>query len=184
MRPIQPAAPEPPSLSIYTSLGATATGPKKPLPPGPTGSVRKPTWFLEPKIKRFDAPNLKPGSSLPTKANLGVVRASDIAQPSTSGRRDSIQSPIGMSSPRTPSTLEGGAAFEPGSSADAQRQGSVPQLAGVQSPVQDTPRAPPASMADTEAFLNDFMPTESVPSALVFVHLTHVCPFASGCQNR
>ena len=37
-----------------------------------------------------------------------------------------------FSSPRTPSTLEGGASFEPGSSVDAQRQGTVSQLAGVQ----------------------------------------------------
>ena len=73
-----------------------------------------------------------------------------------------------MSSPRTPSTLEGGASFEPGSSVDAQRQGSVPRLAGVQVPlVQDTSRLPPASMADAEAFLNDVMPTEFVLSAFV-----------------
>jgi hypothetical protein len=73
-----------------------------------------------------------------------------------------------MSSPRTPSTLEGGAPFEPGSNIDAQRQGSVPQLAGVQTtPVQDTSRLPPASMAEAEAFLNDVMPTEFVPSTLV-----------------
>lgn len=130
-------------------------------------AVRKPTWFLEPKIKRFDAPNLKPGSTLPTKANLGVVRASNIAQLSASGRRDSIQSPIEVSSPHTPSALEGGAAFEPGLNLGAQRQGSVPQSAGVQSPlVQDTQRLPPASMAEADAFLNDLMPTESVPSAL------------------
>jgi hypothetical protein len=73
-----------------------------------------------------------------------------------------------MSSPHTPSTLEAGAAFEPGSNVDAQRQGSVPQVVGVQTPsVLDTPRLPPASMEDAEAFLNDVMPTEFVPSALV-----------------
>ena len=68
-----------------------------------------------------------------------------------------------MSSPHTPSTLEGVAAFEPGSNVDGQRQSSVPQSAGVQTPVQDTPRLPPASLAETEAFLNNVMPTESVP---------------------
>ncbi len=109
---------------------------------------------------------------------------SNIAQPSTSGRRDSVQSPIEMSSPRTPSALEGGAAFEPGSNADAQRQGSAPQLAGAHtSSVQSMPRLPPASMADTEAFLNDVMPPESVPSALVCALDSHVS-FTVGCQNR
>jgi hypothetical protein len=77
-----------------------------------------------------------------------------------------------MSSPHTPSTLEGGAA---GWNVDGQRHGSVPQSAGVQTPpVQDTPRLPPASMAETEAFLNNVMPTESVPSALVCVLDSHV----------
>lgn len=80
-----------------------------------------------------------------------------------------------MSSPRTPSTLDGGAAFELGSNVDAQRQGSVPQLAGVRTtPVQDTPRLPPASMADTEAFLNEVMPTEFVPSAFVWPLDSHM----------
>lgn len=165
VRLTRPAALGSPSLSMHTSLGTTATGPKKLPPSRPTGSqpkaVRKPTWFLEPKIKRFDAPNLKPGSTLPTKANLGVVRTSNIAQPSTSGRSDTIQSPVELASPHTPSTLEGGAAFEQGWNVDGQRQGSVPQSAGVQTPpVQDTPRLPPASMAETEAFLNNVMPTE------------------------
>jgi hypothetical protein len=75
-----------------------------------------------------------------------------------------------MSSPHTPLTLEGGATFEPGLNVDGQRQGSVPQLAGVHTPpVQDMPRLPPASMMEAEAFLNNVMPTESVPSALVCV---------------
>jgi hypothetical protein len=89
-----------------------------------------------------------------------------------------------MSSPRTPSTLEGGAAFEPGWNVDGQRQGSVAQLAGVQmSPVQDMQRLPPASMAETEAFLNNVMPNESVPPALVCALDSHM-PFTSECQNR
>lgn len=80
-----------------------------------------------------------------------------------------------MSSPHTPSTLEGGAPFESGWNTDAQRQGSVQQLVGVQTPlVQDTPRLPPASREETEAFLNDVMPTESVPSALVCAPDSHV----------
>ena len=90
-----------------------------------------------------------------------------------------------MSSPHTPSTLEGGATFEPGPNADGQRQGSVPQSAGVQSPiVQNTPRLPPASMEETEAFLNNVMPTESVSSDLVCALDSLVCFFTSGCQNQ
>jgi hypothetical protein len=76
-----------------------------------------------------------------------------------------------MSSPRTASTLEGGAPFEPGSNV-------------VQTPlVRDAPQLPPASMAEAEAFLNDVMPTEFVPSALVCV-LDSLASFYSVCQNR
>ncbi len=173
-----------------SSLGAenNAPGPPKKLPPPrPTGSqpkaVRKPTYLLQPKIKRFDAPNLKPGSTLPTKASLGVVRASNIAaQPSTSGRRDSIQSPIETPSPHSSSALEGAAAFEPGSNVGAQHQG-IALASAHGSTVQDVPRLPPASLEETEAFLNDVMPMESVSSALVCAPDLHV-PIASGCQNR
>lgn len=156
-----------------TSLGANATEPPRKLPPSrPAGSVRKPTWLLEPKIKRFDAPNLKPSSTLPTKASLGYVRTSNISQPSTFGRRGSTQTPTETSA----SALEGPAVLEPGSTVDAQRRGSSPHLAGAQvSAVQDVPRLPPASRAETDAFLNDIMPPEFVtlPSS---VHLTHISP--------
>ena len=101
------------------------------------------------------------------------MRTSNLSQPSASGRRDSTQTPTETST----SALEGAAAApEPGSNADAQRQGSDLQSAGAQVPsVQDVPRLPPASMAETDAFLNDLMPPESVvlPSS---VHLTHVPP--------
>jgi hypothetical protein len=164
------------------SLGANAIEPPKRLPPSrPTGSqpkaVRKPNWLLQPKIKLFDAPNLKPSSTLPTKASLGIVRTPNISQPLTSDRRGSTQTPTETS--YTSSALEGAAA---GSNVDAQHQGSDPLLARAQTPtVQDAPRLPPASRAETEAFLSDLMPSEFValPS---FVYLTHVS-FASGCRN-
>ena len=161
--------------SSGTNATATTTEPPRKPPPSrpPAGSVRKPNWLLQPKIRRFDAPNLKPGSSLPTKASLGVVRTSNLSQPSASGRRDSTQTPTETST----SALEGAAAApEPGSNADAQRQGSDLQSAGAQVPsVQDVPRLPLASMAETDAFLSDLMPPESValPSS---VHLTHIPP--------
>jgi hypothetical protein len=162
------------------SLGANATEPpKKPPPSRPTGSqlkaVRKPNWLLQPKIKRFDAPNLKPGSTLPTKASLGVVRTPTISQPQplTSERRGSTQTPTETS--HTSSALEGAATLEPGSNVDVQ-QGSAPLLAGAQMPtVEDVPRLPPASRAEAEAFLSDLMPSESV-ALLSFVHLTHISP--------
>jgi hypothetical protein len=142
-----------PTSSGTNATSTTTEPPRKPPPsrPCPAGSVRKPTWLIQPKIKRFDAPNLKPGSSLPTKASLGVVRTSNLSQPSTSGRRGSTQTPTETSN----SALEGAAAaLEPGSNVDAQRQGSDPQLAGTQVPsVQDVPRLPPASRAETDAFL-------------------------------
>jgi hypothetical protein len=156
-------------------LGVSATEPPKKLPPSrPAGSVRKPNWLLQPKIKRFDAPNLKPSSTLPTKASLGSVRTSDIPQPLTFGRRGSTQTPTETSAPHTFSALEGAGALEPGSNVDIQRQGSGSQLASSPT-MQDVPRLPPASRAETDAFLNDIMPPEFValPS---FVHLTHGSP--------
>ena len=160
------------------SLGVNTTEPPKKLPsfrPVPAGSVRKPNWLLQPKIKRFDAPNLKPSSTLPTKASLGSARMSDIPQPLTSGRRGSTQTPTETSAPHTFSALEGAAELEQGSNVDLQGQGSVPQLPGAQIPMQDVPRLPPASRAETDAFLSDIMPPEFValPS---FVHLTYISP--------
>jgi hypothetical protein len=153
------------------SLGVNATEPPKKVPPSrPIGSqpkaVRKPNWLLEPKIKRFDAPNLKPSSTLPTKASLGVVRTPNISQSLPSDRMGSTQTPTETS--HTSSALEGAAGLELGSGVDAQRQG------GAQMPImQDVPRLPPASRAETDAFLSEIMPAESValPS---FVHLAHM----------
>jgi hypothetical protein len=121
-------------------------------------AVRKPAWLLEPKIKRFDAPNLKPGSTLPTKASLGTVKTSDISQPSTSSRGDSIQTPTEASTPQSSSALG------PGPNVDTQFQDNAPPLAEVQSPImQDMqPPLPPASSAETEAFLRNLMPPEYV----------------------
>ncbi|KAI9512345.1 hypothetical protein F5148DRAFT_18559 [Russula earlei] len=145
-----PAAPKSPTLSVPVPLRTGAMGPPRMAPPPrPTGSqpraVRKPAWLLEPKIKRFDAPNLKPSSTLPTKASLGMVRTSDTSEPSTSGRRGSILSPT------TPVSA----------AVDAQHQGNAPELADGEIPIaQDVPQLPPASRAETEAFLSGIMPSE------------------------
>ena len=179
LAPPRPAAPKPSMLSMPPLRTNATEPPKKPFPPGSTGSqpkaVRKPFWLLGPKIKRFDAPNLKPGSTLPTKASLGIVRTSDNAQPSSSGRRGSIQTPTEASAPHSSSMLEESAVLEPGSNIDAQNQGIAPHSADAQMPiVQDVPRLPPASMAETEKFLSGVMPPEYV-SLPWFVHCTE-CP--------
>jgi hypothetical protein len=155
--------------------------------PAATGSqskaVRKPNWFFEPKIKRFDAPNLKPGSTLPTKASLGTVRTSDLSQPSTSSRRGSIQTPTEVSTPQSSSAPERSAFLGPGPNVDTQYPESPPQLAEVETPtMQDVPRLPPASSAETEAFLRNLMPPE-------YVALPNVCALdsqvfsAPDCRN-
>jgi len=173
-----------------TQLTTNATGPprwpppSKPTTTGPQAkATRKPTWFLEPKIKRFDAPNLKPGSSLPTKASLGTMRTSDISEPSTSGRRGSIQTPTEASASRSSSTLEQSAVLGPGLNVDAQHRDSSPRSAEAQTPmVQDAPRLPPASLAETEAFLGGIMPSEYV-ALPTFVHLDSHEFFVSECLN-
>jgi hypothetical protein len=141
-------------------LTTSATEPlRRPPPSRPTATgsqpkaVRKPAWLLEPKIKRFDAPNLKPGSRLPTKASLGVVRTSEISQSSTSGRRDSIQTPT---TPQSSSAPERSAILGQRPNVDTQHQDSPPSLD------EDMPRLPPASLAETEAFLSGVMPPEYV----------------------
>ena len=152
----------------------------KPRATGPQAkNVRKPSWLLEPKIKRFDAPNLQPSSTLPTKASLGAVRTSDLSQPSTSGRRGSVQTPTeaSASTPLSASAPAPGrsAILGPGPNVNAQHQGGAPQWAEPLSPtVQDMPRPPPASLADTDAFLNDLMPPEYVALSTV-AHWTYIC---------
>lgn len=153
-------------------LKPTATGPQ-------TKNVRKPSWLLEPKIKRFDAPNLQPSSTLPTKASLGAVRTSDLSHPSTSGRRGSVQTPTeaSASTPLSASAPAPGrsAILGPGPNVNAQHQGGAPQWAEPLSPtVQDMPRPPPASLADTDAFLSDLMPPEYVALSTV-THWTYIC---------
>ena len=106
---------------------------------------------------------------------------SNISQPLTSTRRGSIQTPTETS---TPSVLEGATALELGSNVDAQFQGSAPQLAGAEMPTgQDVPRLPPASRAETDAFLSDIMPPESV-ALLLFVHLTHMSPLSQDVRTH
>ena len=158
-----------------------AEPPRRPPPSKPTttGSlskaVRKPTRFFEPKIKRFDAPNLKPGSTLPTKASLGTVKTSDLSQPSTSGRRDSIQTPTEASTPQSSSAPERSAFLGPGPFDDTQYHESPPQLEEIETPtMQDAPRLPPASSVETDAFLRDLMPPEYVALPM-FAHWTQMC---------
>jgi hypothetical protein len=140
-----------------SETNATTEPSRRLLPAKPTGHhpkvIRKPMWLLEPKIKRFDAPNLKPSSTLPTKAGL-FEKISDKLQPSTSGRKNSIQTLPEPYARRSSFTLEE-------SNVDARHQSSVPQSSSdAQSPsVQDMPWLPPASMAETEAFLTNIMPS-------------------------
>ena len=136
--------------------------PSRPPPSRPRGPqskvIRKPTWLLEPKIKRFDAPNLKPSSTLPTKAGLFERTSADRPQPSTSRRRDSTQT-LPETSPRRSSFMPDA------SNVDVQQRSSVPLSPDAQSPlVSDMPRLPPASMAETVAFLRNIMPSEYVLS--------------------
>lgn len=164
--PLQNNAAEPPRRPPPSKPTATGSQPK---------AVRKPTRFFEPKIKRFDAPNLKPGSTLPTKASLGIVRTSDLSQPSTSGRRGSIQTPTEASTPQSSSAPERSAFLGPGPNVDTQYLESPSQLAEVETPtMQDAPQLPPASEAETEAFLRDLMPPEYV-ALPTFVHWTQTC---------
>jgi hypothetical protein len=101
---------------------------------------------------------------------------SDMPQPLTSGRRGSTQTPTETSAPHTFSAPEGAAELEQGSNVDIQGQGSAPQLAGAQIPtIQDVPRLPPASRAETDAFLSDIMPPGFVASPS-FAHLAHMSP--------
>lgn len=186
--PSQHAAPAPnhPALSMPPPLTTNATAPprrpplSKPTTTGPQAkAVRKPSWLLEPKIRRFDAPNLQPGSTLPTKASLGAVKTSDISQLPTSGRRGSIQTPT-EASPSTPQSASASASgrsaiLGPRLNVNAQHQSSAPQWGEPLTPtVQDMPRPPPASLAETDAFLNDLMPPEYVALSTV-AHWTYIC---------
>jgi len=183
----QPPVARSPTLLMPAPSGSGVFGPPKKLPqPRPAGSgsqpkaIRKPAWLLEPKIKRFDAPNLKPGSTLPTKASLGVVKTLDTSVPSTSARRASIQTPTEAHTPMSPSIPGGSVVFGVGPNVDAQHHDDAPQSADAQTPtVQDVPRLPPASRAETEAFLSDLMPPEYV-ILTSFVSFTH---FGCSLQN-
>jgi hypothetical protein len=153
----------PPPLQSNAAEPLKRPPPSKPTAGSQSKAVRKPTRFFEPKIKRFDAPNLKPGSTLPTKASLGIVRTSDLSQPSTSARRGSIQTPTEASTPQSSSAPERSTFLGPGLNVDTQYQECTPHLAEVETPtIQDAPRLPPASEAETEAFLRDLMPPEYV----------------------
>jgi hypothetical protein len=173
----------PPPLTTNATAPPRRPPPSKPTAIGPQAkAIRKPTWLLEPKIKRFDAPNLKPGSSLPTKASLGVVRTSG---PSTSGRRGSVQTPT-EASPSTPLSASAtrSAILGPRPNVNVQHQSSAPQLAEPPTPtVQDMPRLPPASLAETDAFLNDLMPPEYVALFTVAKLDLHLC-LAPECRNQ
>ncbi|KAI9445468.1 hypothetical protein H4582DRAFT_1915640 [Lactarius indigo] len=119
-------------------------------------ATRKPNWLLQPKIKRFDAPNLKPSSSLPTKALLsGAAKSPEVSQSPTSDARSSIQTPTSATTPR-PFALDGASGLGMGIDVDVQQSHAHPS----QPTDPQVPLLPPASMAETEAFLNDIMPPE------------------------
>ncbi|KAH9075786.1 hypothetical protein EDB83DRAFT_2352309 [Lactarius deliciosus] len=143
----RPAAPPPP-LSLPPPMPspprANVAGPSS-RPRQPSSQIkatRKPNWLLQPRIKRFDAPNLKPSSSLPTKALLsGAAKSPEVSQSPTSDGRSSIQTPTSATTTR-PFALDGASGLG----------------MGIDNP--QVPLLPPASMAETEAFLNDIMPPE------------------------
>lgn len=150
----QPAAPPPPPLSLPPPMPSSSrtnvAGPsRRPPPPGPQARVtRKPNYLTLPKIKRFEPPNLKPSSSLPTKASLCVTaKPSDAPQSPTSVR--SSQTPTSATVPR-PFMSDEPSGVVPGSDVDHAHSPTEPAV----------PVPPPASMAETEAFLNDIMPPE------------------------
>lgn|SRR6266702_2027823 len=152
----------PPPLSLpppmpspsRTNVAGPSSRPRQPS--SQIKATRKPTWLLQPKIKRFDAPNLKPSSSLPTKALLSGAKSSEVPQSPTSS---SVQTPTSATAPRPPSTLDEPSWLGQGSDVDALQQSHVHS-----SPPTDpqVPLLPPATMAETEAFLNDIMPPECV----------------------
>lgn len=176
----QPAAPPPP-LSLPPTMPSrsmiNAAGPSR-RPPAPGSQLkvttRKPNWLLQPKIKRFDAPNLKPSSSLPTKASLAGASAEVPQSPSSVGG-STIQTPTSATAPRPPATLDGSSGLGPDTA-----MGSPKQSQAHFSPPNE-PLLPPASMAETEAFLNDIMPPEYVyPSSPLrvigsYFHFTLEC---------
>ena len=166
--PSQPPAPPPHPLSLPPSMPSSSrsnvAGPSR-RPPAPGTQVRftrKPNWLIQPKIKRFDAPNLKPSSSLPTKASLsGAATTSEVPQSPTSVR-SSTQTPT---IPHPSFMLEEPSGVGQGSDVDALQQSYA------HSPTEpEVPLLPPASMAETEAFLGDIMPPECVlqPSLCAF----------------
>jgi hypothetical protein len=163
----QPATrqPPPPMPSLSSTNGA---GPSRRPPPGSQVKVtRKPNWLIQPKIKRFDAPNLKPSSSLPTKASLaGAARSSEGPQSPTS----SIQTPTSTTTLRPPFTLDESSGLALDSDMDVIQQSQAHSSPHTEPQV---PLLPPASRMETEAFLNDIMPPECVYSSLHFVQLAH-----------
>lgn len=159
----QLAAPQPP-LSLPPPMPSplrNVAGPSSSRPPPPGSHVkatRKPSYFLQPKIRRFDAPNLKPSSTLPTKASLfGVAKSSEVPQSPTSGGGNSAQTPTSATTPRPPFTLDESSGVGLGSDVDALQQTHAHFLQPTDPQV---PLPPPASMAETEAFLSDIMPPE------------------------
>ena len=143
-----------------SSSRTNVAGPaRRPPPPVPQARVtRKPNYLTLPKIKRFDAPNLKPSSSLPTKASLcGTAKSSDAPQSPTSVR--SSQTPISATMPR-PFMPDESSGVGLGSDVDTQGQAHSPTGPEVT-------LLPPASLAETDAFLNDIMPPECVLSPLL-----------------
>ncbi|KAH9043764.1 hypothetical protein EDB85DRAFT_2080724 [Lactarius pseudohatsudake] len=159
----RPAAPPPPlslppALPMPSPPRANVAGPSN-RPRQPSSQIkatRKPNWLLQPRIKRFDAPNLKPSSSLPTKALLsGAAKSPEAPQSPTSDGRSSIQTPTSATTTR-PFALDGASGLGMGIDVDEQQSHAhSPQPADPQVPL-----LPPASMAETEAFLNDIMPPE------------------------
>ncbi|KAI0307557.1 hypothetical protein B0F90DRAFT_1674737 [Multifurca ochricompacta] len=161
------SAPQPSSPPMPAPLAHVP--PPKPPPPRSTNSTnvqskaaRKPRWLLEPKIKRFNDPNLKPSSTLPTKAGLfGAAKALETSQPSTSDKRDSTQGPNEPSTSRPSFTTEVTPGLVSSSSADLRNRDPALQLTDIQAPSgKDVSRLPPVSMRETDIFLRDLMPPE------------------------
>ena len=173
----QPATPlsRPPPIPSLSSTNIP--GPSR-RPPPPSSQVkvmqgkvtRKPNWLLQPKIKRFDAPNLKPSSSLPTKASLAGAATSEVPQSPTSGVGSTTQTPTSATAPRPPSTLDETSRFGQDPDVDMLHQGQAHSSPPAEPQV---PLLPPVSMAETEAFLSDIMPPECVSSSLHFAQLAH-----------
>ena len=145
----------PPPLSHFPSMPSSSrtnvAGPSmRPRQPSSQAKVaRKPNWLIPGKIKRLDDPNLKPSSSLPTKASLArAAKSTEVPQSPTTSVMSSTQTPTSATVPHPASMRD-----EP----------SRIEQSDVHSPTEpEVPLPPPASMAETVAFLDNIMPPECV----------------------